>query len=181
MPELIAKSALDGKSLTLGGVTLAEATVGPIHSVAVFPGGAKSTAKGLKSLGLAMPAPNSFVEKDGVRLVWTGRDQAFLVGVMPPDLDGAAITDQSDGWTVLSLAGGAAVDVLARLVPLDLRPAAFPVGQVRRSQVNHMNAVILRTAEAAFEIMVFRSMARTAWHEMESTLQMVAARAGKKI
>jgi sarcosine oxidase subunit gamma len=41
--------------------------------------------------------------------------------------------------------------------------------------------VILRTAEAAFEIMVFRSMARTAWHELESTLQMVAARAGVKI
>ena len=39
MPNLIAKSALFGRApLTLGGTTLAEAQLGPITSVAVFPG-----------------------------------------------------------------------------------------------------------------------------------------------
>lgn len=181
MPELIAKSALEGCSLTVGSVTLAEAPLGPITSIAVFPGGAKAVAKGLKALGMAMPAPNSFAEKDGARLVWTGRDQAFLVGAEPPALEGAAITDQSDGWAVLSIGGAGAVDVLARLAPMDLRPTAFPAGQVVRTQVNHMNAVILRVGEASFEIMVFRSMARTAWHELEDAMHMVAARSGMKI
>ncbi|MFN3576375.1 MAG: sarcosine oxidase subunit gamma [Tabrizicola sp.] len=181
MPELIAKSALEGRSLTLGGVTLAEVEVGPITSVALFPGGAKLAAKGLKTLGLAMPAPNSFAEKKGARIVWTGREQAFLIGVAPPAIEGAAVTDQTDGWTVLSLAGASAVEVLARLVPVDLRLPACPVGTALRSQVNHMNAVILRTGDHAFEIMVFRSMARTAWHELETTISMVAARAGLKI
>ncbi|MGB4908795.1 MAG: sarcosine oxidase subunit gamma, partial [Tabrizicola sp.] len=112
MPELIAKSALEGRNLTLGTVTLAEVEVGPITSVAVLPGGAKAVAKGLKTLGLAMPEPNSFAEKKGARIVWTGRDQAFLTGVEPPALEGAALTDQSDGWAALALTGAGAVDVL---------------------------------------------------------------------
>ena len=181
MPELIAKSALEGRSLTLGTVTLAEVEVGPISSVAVFPGGAKTVAKGLKTLGLAMPAPNTFAGKNGARIVWTGRDQAFLIGVEPPVLEGAALTAQSDGWAVLGLTGAGTVDVLARLVPVDLRLAAFPVGRAIRTQLNHMNVVILRSGDNAFEIMVFRSMARTAWHELETTMHMVAARAGMKI
>lgn len=181
MPELIAKSALEGQSLTIGGITLAEVDPGPITSVALYPGGAKLAAKGLKTLGLSFPAPNTFAEKKGARIVWTGRDQAFLIGVEPPALEGAAVTDQSDGWAVLAISGPGAVDVLARLVPVDLRLAAFPVGRAVRSQVNHMNAVILRTGDYALEVMVFRSMARTAWHELEATISMVAARAVVKI
>jgi len=181
VPELIAKSALQGRSLTLGSVTLAELDVGPITSVAVFPGGAKAVAKGLKALGLALPEPNTFIEKKGARIVWTGREQAFLLGVEAPALEGAAVTDQTDGWSVLALSGTAAVDVLARLVPMDLRLPAFPVGRAVRTQLNHMNVAILRTGDYAFEIMGFRSMARTAWHELEAAAQMVAARAGVKI
>lgn len=180
MPELIAKSALEGRTETLGLVTLSEVEVGPITSVALFPGGGKLAAKGLKALGLAMPAPNAFAEKKGARIVWTGRDQAFLIGVEPPALEGAALTDQSDGWTVLGLSGAGAVDALARLVPVDLRLGACPVGTALRSQLNHMNAVILRTGDHAFEIIVFRSMARSAWHEIHAAMEMLAARAGTK-
>lgn len=180
MPELIAKSALEGRTLTLGTVTLTEVDVGPITSIAVFPGGAKGVAKGLKTLGLAMPTPNGFVEKKGARIVWTGRDQAFLMSADCPLLEGASVTDQSDGWAVLGLSGAATVEVLARLVPVDLRLAACPVGTALRTQLNHMNVVILRTGDHAFEIMVFRSMARTAWHEIEAAMQMLAARLGMK-
>jgi heterotetrameric sarcosine oxidase gamma subunit len=181
VPELIAKSALEGvEPISLGGLVLAEAAVGPITSIAVLTGGGKAVAKGLKPLGLAMPAPNTFAEKAGARIVWTGRDQAFLIGVEPPALEGAAVTDQSDGWAVLDLSGVAAVDVLARLVPLDLRLTAFPVGRAVRSQVNHMNAILLRTGDYAFGIMVFRSMARSAWHEIAAAMEAVAARAGVK-
>ncbi len=172
VPELIAKSALEGRSLSLGGVNLAEVEAGPIFSIAVFPGGGKTVARGLKSLGLAFPDPNSFVEKAGARIVWTGRDQAFLMGVAPPALDGAAVTDQSDG---------SAVDVLARMVPMDLRLSACPVGSALRTQVNHMNAVILRTGDHSFEAMVFRSMAQSAWQELETATHMVEARARVKI
>lgn len=180
MPELIAKSVLEGRSLTVGTVTLAEVDVGPITSIAVLTGGTKAVAKGLKALGLTMPEPNAFIERKGARIVWTGREQAFLIGADCPVQEGAALTDQSDGWAVLSVSGAGAVDALARWVPLDLRLTAFPVGKAMRTQLNHMNVVILRGGDHAFEIMVFRSMARTAWHEIEAAMQMLAARTGMK-
>jgi sarcosine oxidase subunit gamma len=151
-----------------------------VTSVAVFPGGAKAVAKGLKALGLVMPGPNTWRANGAARIIWTGRDQAFLIGVEPPVIEGAALTDQSDGWAVLSVSGTAAVDALMRLVPLDLRLAAFPVGRAVRAPLNHMNAVLLRSGDYAVEVMVFRSMARTAWREIEAAMLALAARAAVK-
>ena len=178
MPELIAKSALEGQGpLTLGGVTLAEAVVGQITSIAVFAGKEKAVAKALKPLGLTFPEPNCWSVKGDARIIWTGRDQAFLTGVEPPMIEGAAVTDQTGGWATLSVSGTAAVEALMRLVPLDLRLMAFPVGRAVRAPLNHMNAVLIRTGDYAFDLMVFRSMARTAWHELESAMQALEARA----
>ena len=114
MPELIAKPALDGQGPHLGaGVTLSLIDPVSIWSVAPYAGKEKLADKVLKTLGLAMPAPNLWAEgKAGARLVWSGRGQAFLFGVTPPPaLAGhAALTDQSDGWTGFSLTGKAAAD-----------------------------------------------------------------------
>ncbi len=176
MPELIAKTALsDKKPATFAGTTLAEADPGPVASIALFPGQEKALAKALKPM--VFPAPNSFTENGGVRLVWTGRDQAFLIGAEPPALDGiAAVTDQSGGWATLTVTGPVAAEALMRLVPLDLRPT-FAVGQAARAPLGHMQSVIFRTAADGFTVMVFRSMARTAWHEIEVALRSLAARA----
>jgi len=162
-------------TLTLGGVTLTEATLGPVTSVAPLKGQEKELAKVLKKLGLSFPRPNTFVEKGGDRIVWTGRDQAFLFG---PVLEGlpAATTDQSDGWAGLTITGPGAEAALMRLIPLDLRAAVFPAGTAARAPLNHMAAVLLRTDEG-FTLLVFRSMAKTAWHEIETVMKALAARA----
>ena len=165
-------------ALTLAGVNLAEADLGQITSVAPFMGQDKALAGALKALGLSFPAPNQVSSKGDVRLVWTGRDQAFLIGAAPQGLDGlAALTDQSDGWAALRLDGPGAGDVLARLYPLDLRAAAFPVGRVARAPLNHMSSILMRPGPQSFEMLVFRSMARTAWHEAEVAMRALAARA----
>ncbi len=179
MPELIAKSPLSGRvPLTLGAAALSEQTLGPITSVAPFKGRATALTKALKPLGLTFPAPNRFTANGPACLVWTARDQAFLLGVAPGGLAShAALTDQSDGWAGLRLDGVAAEAVLARLYPLDLRLAAFAVGHAARAPLNHMPSVLLRTEAETFDILVFRSMARTAWHELEAAMKGVAARA----
>jgi len=177
VPELIAKTALDGRAVTHGALRLAEVDAGPITSIALFPGQQDAATLALAAMGLGFPAPNSVVAgANGARLVWTGRDQAFLIGASVPDISGAAVTDQSGGWTCLSLTGPKVADVLMRLVPLDLRVPAFPVGRAVRAGLNHMNMVLIRSAEDSFEIMVFRSMARTAWHEIEAAMSAVLAR-----
>ena len=173
MPELIAKTALNGpKPLTLAGTTLSELDPGPITSIALFPGGDVSV---LSTIGLSFPAPNRFVTSGAALLVWTGRDQAFLIGVSAPDMGtSAAVTDQSGGWVTLTLTGPAAEAALARYVPLDFR--SFATGHAARTPLYHLPMILLRMGPEAFRIMVFRSMARTAWHEIALALKSIAAR-----
>jgi sarcosine oxidase gamma subunit len=40
-----------------------------------------------------------------------------------------------------------------------------------------MSMILLRISEDGFRLMVFRSMARTAWHELELALKTLAERA----
>ncbi|MBC7479768.1 MAG: sarcosine oxidase subunit gamma [Pseudorhodobacter sp.] len=167
MPELIAKSALSGQgSAVHGATTLAEVTLGPITSIAVFPG---QTAAVTAALG-HFPAPNTHA--DG--LCWTGPDQAFLLGRAAPDLTGlAAVTDQSGGWAALRLSGPLAADTLLRHVPLNLH--AMQPGQAARAPLGHMQMVLM-AEPGGFLLLVFRSMARTAWHEIETSMKHLAAR-----
>ena len=179
MPELIAKSPLSGTDpLTIGSLRMSERLLGSITSIAIFPGQDKAVAKVLKPLGLAFPAPNCFTTASDALLVWTARHQAFLIGLPAPDaLLGAALTDQSGGWACLRLEGPTAADALMRVYPLDLRLQSFPQGTCARAPLNHMQSVLLRTAPYAFDVLVFRSMARTAWHEVEAAMRTLFARA----
>lgn len=167
MPELIAKTALAGRApVTRAGTTLAEADPGQITSIAAFPGAMKKLVKALGHF----PAPGTHDKG----LVWTGPEQAFLLGRPAPDLAGlAAVTDQSGGWACLSVMGPMAAQALMRLIPVDL-PKLGP-GQAARAPLGHMSAVVMGEA-GGFRILVFRSMAQTAWHEIETALAMLAAR-----
>jgi len=177
VPDLIAKSPLAGHPpLTLGTATLSELLLPRLTSVAPFRGQDKALARALKTLGLTFPAPNAISVAEGARLVWTARDQAVLMGADPAPLAAhAALTDQSDGWAGLAIEGPAVTDILARLFPLDVR--TMPPGTAARAPLNHMSSLLIRTAPERFEILVFRSMARTAWHEVEADMSAVAARA----
>lgn len=179
MPEIIVKLPLGAAPVTHGPVTLAELPLPRITSVAPFEGQAKAMAKALKTMGLTFPAPGASVTSKGTgTLIWTGHNQAFLLEADPAPLQGiAALTDQSDGWCGLTLTGAGAANVLARLVPVDLRLSALPPGACIRTGLNHMNMVLWRRAPDAFTLLVFRSMARTAWHELTDAMQSVAARA----
>ena len=70
----------------------------------------------MKTLGLAFPEPGTWAAKGGARIVWTGREQAFPDRRSCAALEGAAVTDQSDGWAGFTLSGPGAEAVLARLV-----------------------------------------------------------------
>jgi sarcosine oxidase subunit gamma len=169
--KLVAKSPLSG-TVEHADLSLQTPDLGQVTSVAPFAGQADAVGKALN--GLAFPAPNCFVANGTLRMVWTGRDQAFLIGVLPEGLAGiAALTDQSDGWVCLSLTGAAAADCLIRLIPLDLH--AMQPGDAARAPLGHMQSVIMRV-EAGFELLVFRSMAQTAWHEVETAMKALAAR-----
>ena len=50
----------------------------------------------------------------------------------------ASISDQSGGRTLLRLSGPHARDVLAKGLPIDLDPRAFPLGSAATSAISHM-------------------------------------------
>jgi sarcosine oxidase subunit gamma len=179
--ELAAQEAWEGLGLPLavGGATLAALPQAALWIVAPYRGRAEAAAA---ALGAAWPAPGRSVAVAGGRLVWSGLDQALLIGAGPEGIAGrlaglAAAVDVSDGWAGLALAGPAAADVLARLVPLDLAPAAFPPGAAARSQLRHVACLIEAVAEG-YEIRVARSVATTAVHDLAAAMRAVAARAG---
>ncbi len=154
---------------------LTEAPTRVIWSIAPFPG-REAALEDLLDAGF--PAPNRCVGKEGARLIWSGRAQALWLGATAPAqglAQQAALVDQSDAWYVLRLEGDRVEDVLARLCPLDLAPALFKPGHTARSLVGHMSAQITRL-RTGFEVMVYRSMAQTAVHEVIQAMRSVAAR-----
>jgi sarcosine oxidase subunit gamma len=160
--------------VTHGAVTLSEVLPEAITSVAPFAGQEAAVSAALEAaLGAGFPQPNRWTGAE-TRIVWTGPEQAMVLGprVAPA---GAAVTDQSDAWAVMRLEGQGVEAVLARLVPVDVRRAQMPPGHAARTMLHHMTCTLLRTGEDAFEIMVFRSMAATAVHALETAMRSVAA------
>ncbi len=166
--------------VSIGGNALVAATPAFITSIMPFSGQEKPCSKALeKAHDLALPAVGRIKGKADLRLIWTGQGQYFLLGTTPAAAaisEFAALGDQSDGWVVMVLEGAAASDILARLCPIDLRPNAFKRGHTARTELAHMMVVISKTAKG-FEIMVMRSLAKTAVHHLQQAMESIAAQA----
>ena len=180
MVELVAKSPCGGRlPIEAGEARLSEVAMTRLTSLQPKQGEEKALSKALKSAhGMVFPAPNRATGKEGARALWIGKGQAMLVGPEPePGLGAHAVmTDQSDAWAMVRLEGAAAEDVLARLVPVDLRQSAFKRGHSLRTMLQHMSVSITRISDEAFLILAFRSMAGTLVHDLETAMKGVAAR-----
>ncbi|MDG3041870.1 sarcosine oxidase subunit gamma [Roseicyclus marinus] len=180
MAELIATSPLrDLTPITIGNVTLTEGIPGQVWAVLPWRGATEAASTALQSAhGLPFPAPGNLHKAGSTRIAWAGLDQAFLLGTTPDTALAAhaALIDQSDAWAHLVLSGPATREVLARLVPVDLAPAACPKGSARRTLLGHMSCLILHPGGDTFEILVFRSMASSAVHDLTRAMTAVAAR-----
>ncbi|MCX7560853.1 sarcosine oxidase subunit gamma [Sulfitobacter sp. F26204] len=179
MVELIAKSACEGLlPLSIGSVTAEEPEYAVMTSLSAFADPSALDAALSKAHGLELPLPGQSTSKGGLRCLWFGRDSVMLIGVAPDPalVEHGAVVDQSDAWARVTLSGAGAVDVLARLVPVDLRAAVFRLGQTARTQLGHMQASITRTAPDGFEIMVFRSMAGSLVHDLKRAMAAVSMR-----
>jgi len=188
--ELAAKTPLAGLvPVTVGRVTLFEADLGRLTSVAPYRGRDAALADALKAAhGIAAPAPGRVTGRLAARAggrsdtcaIWFGH-RLFLLAGAAPALElatHAALTDQTDGWACARLEGRGATQVLARLAPIDLRPAAFRPGLTARTDLRHMAASLTRLGEDDFLILVFRAFARTLVHDLRQAMQGVAARGG---
>jgi len=173
--RLIAKSTTEGLLPCAHGAATLEA-VEATSITGVMPMAGTDIANFKSATGCPFPGPNRSTGKEGARAVWTGPDQAMFIGPGIENLKGFAVTDQSDGWTILRLSGDNAEAILARLVPVDLRRGVFKRGHTARTQLGHMPVSLTRVGDTRFDIMVFRSMTRTAVHEIEVVMRNLVTR-----
>lgn len=180
-PILTARSAAHGLlPRSIGGLTIAEGAAGPVTGISPHAGEVAQASATLEAAhGLALPGPGRSAAKGAARVLWFGRNRWMLIGADAGEALAAhaALTDQTDAWVSLDLTGAAGPDVLARLVPVDLRPGSFPLGAVARTELFHMQVAIARTGPEALRVMGFRSMAGTLVHDLVTAAEAVAARA----
>ncbi|WP_417699912.1 sarcosine oxidase subunit gamma [Pseudophaeobacter sp.] len=180
MVDLLAKTACDGLApLNIGTVCLREGPTVPMTTLAPYRGQQAALDAALQAAhGLGFPPIGGSCQSGDARALWFGRDLGLLMGIEPEATlaQYAALTDQSQGWAVMRLEGQGGEEVLARLCPVDLRLSAFGVGAALHTEARHMQASICRIEEDCFQIMVFRSMARTMYHDLKTAMEAWAAR-----
>lgn len=172
MADLIALTPCAGLlPLAHGRVEAVEVLPVRLTSVAPFAGQEAAVSAQLEAqVGAGFAAPN---RRSGA-VTWFGHGTWLVAGDVV--LDGAAVTDQSDAFAVVQLSGARAEDVLARLVPVDLRGKVFKTNHVAKTMLGHMAVTIIRTGPDSFEIMAMRSMAKTLVHDLEVAMRAVAFR-----
>lgn len=173
MAKLIALTPCAGLlPIAQGKIEVTEILPDRLMSVAPLTGKNKAVSVELKS---QIGAVLSGVNRRSGAVTWFGHGTWMVEGDVA--LDGlAAVTDQSDAWAVVSIAGAGSEDVLARLVPIDLRAKTFKKNHVAKTMLGHLSVTITRTAANTFEIMVMRSMAKTLVHDLDVAMRGVAAR-----
>ena len=138
-----------------------------------------------RALGLELPVqPCTSAANAGLRLVWVGPDDWFVVGpkgeaaLIEAKLRQAlagqhyAVTDVSGGYTVLHLSGVPARDVLAQGCPLDLHPRVFGPGSSAGSLFFKASVWLWQTDEApVYEVLVRSSFRGYVWLMLERATQ----------
>jgi sarcosine oxidase subunit gamma len=120
--------------------------------------------------GVAIPGVNRVAMAGDRAVVWMSPDEVLLVlpygtaAQAVADL-GAALqgvhhlaVDVSDARAVIGLDGAGAREVLGKLAPVDLNPAAFGPGQVRRTRLGQVAAAFWCEAEDRWTVVCFRSV-----------------------
>ena len=126
-------------------------------------------------LGVALPlSPLTSVEQGDLVVRWIGpdewlislpNDQVFdLETRFRAEMTGHhSLVNGSGGMTVYKLRGKHVVDMLKKSTPVDLHDSEFPVGKVVSTVFAKAGAVVRRTGESEFELVVRRSFADYIW------------------
>jgi len=144
------------------------------------------------ALGVAPPLrPNTLASTpagaaDAVTVIWMAPDE-WHVQTPPEQRDGkmvrlrtalagqfAAVTDISDGLTVVVLDAPFAADLLSRGCPLDLHPAVFPVGACAQSVFGKTGVLMVRESAERFAIFVRRSFAGYLYQALQHAAALAA-------
>lgn len=139
-----------------------------LASVAALKGREQELADAVRArFGIELPAGPKRAAAGAAAFVGAGPGKWLFVsedpGTDPTDLP-AAVVDQSDGRTVLSLSGESAREILSTLVTIDLHPRAFAAGDAASTHAAGISIHLWQVDDApTYEIACFRTYAATLW------------------
>ena len=128
-----------------------------------------------KAYGVDLPASSRVAPGAAVSFIGYGPEQWLavsealakeaLAGELAAKLQGlASVSDQSGGRTVLRVSGNRARDVLAKGLPLDLDPRAFPLGSAATSAISHIGVQLWQADDTrSYDLAIFRSLSESFW------------------
>lgn len=136
-------------------------------------------------------APNTFIEthfgEEGAVIAWAGPEEWLVIGQQEgtsglrialrqalPESDGAVV-DVSSGFTLFSIEGRGARDLIAAGCPIDVHPRVFGPGRCAQTLYARTGVSLLQRDETPrFEMMVRRSYAGWLWCWMEAAAELTA-------
>lgn len=158
-----------------GGVTFKEEALMGHITLRLNAESADQLSAAEKALGVALPTqPLTSVEKGDVSVRWISPDEWLIIvpGLKAFEVESALhnelsghyqVVNVSGGWTIYKLSGEKVVDVLKKSTIVDVHPSVFPVGKVVSSTFAKSSAIIRRSGENEFELIVRRSFADYLW------------------
>jgi methylglutamate dehydrogenase subunit D len=169
---ILTESAVDATRPTGVNVTARE-RLGVASIVARRTAEAALSALVRERYGLDLPMVPRAAHSASHTVVWAGPGQWLLITERKEDFSAlsslAAVSEQSDARAALRLTGPNVRDMLAKGCMIDLHPAAFPPGAAAMTSIAHIGVHLWRVDEpsrdgdAAFDILVARSMAASFW------------------
>lgn len=135
-------------------------------------------AASASAYGKPVPARPHAIEADGALLIWSGPDQFLVLSPRGEAMEKArttfagiaSLSEQSDGRSLLRIAGPRVRDMLAKVCSLDLDPEVFPVGAAAVTYIDHTSVNLWRSADAdgaaVFHLLIFGTFAESLWHTL---------------
>jgi heterotetrameric sarcosine oxidase gamma subunit len=157
-------------------VVITELTGLGLSTVACRKGQASALSAAVrKAYGVDLPASSRVAQGAVVSFIgygpgqWLAVSEALaneaLAGELAAKLQGlASVSDQSGGRTVLRMGGNRARDVLAKGLPIDLDPRAFPLGSAATSAISHIGVQLWQADDTrSYDLAIFRSLSESFW------------------
>ena len=133
-----------------------------------------------KGLGTVPPRdPNTVAAADGVRILWLGPDEWLVVAPEASPENGGpdawqalatglanhhhSVTELSDNYAVVDLAGTKAAWVLAKGWPNDLHSSVFMPGHCAQGMLAHAQVILEKTGDERYRLYVRPSFAAYLW------------------
>ncbi|MFD0979210.1 sarcosine oxidase subunit gamma [Tropicimonas aquimaris] len=130
--------------------------------------------------GCGLPEQRGIVFEGECAVAWMSPDEWLLLipqekvpeclATLARELSGShhLAVEVSDARAMFRISGTGAREALARVCPVDLSPAAFAAGEIRRSRLAQVPAAFWFGADGAFRLVCFRSVARYAQDVLEN-------------